>query len=267
MSSAFSTTSSSPTSDTNSDPESASDKPMTTSTSKLFRTLLHSIRLRLPRQAHQILAYPLTLLLTSHVLTHRLIPQSSQPPISSLSPSELGWDFVGYNLQSAVSWLAYLGLVGAGVWHAAVGSMKVVSWLKSGRRARGRDTGVRGASVGTEEIASGEKEVVSSSTQETPAPAANGKGKTTASPIGNLPKPSEPTTSPPLNPTPSPKRPVVSRRRKFGLRSIIALFLGLISVGLYRVRSDTASYGISALMKRRYDAVFAAVPWAVLWLH
>ncbi|WVQ77339.1 hypothetical protein IAR50_007023 [Cryptococcus sp. DSM 104548] len=109
-------------------------------TSSLTKRLISStnsslpLSARLPRQMHQLLAYPLLLLLIPHILTHRLIPSSTAPPIRELSPSELGWEFVGYGLGDWITWAGYLGLVGAGVWHAAVGSMKVATWLRTLRR-------------------------------------------------------------------------------------------------------------------------------------
>ncbi|WVQ93497.1 hypothetical protein IAU59_000571 [Kwoniella sp. CBS 9459] len=240
MSSAFSSTSSSSSTSTASpDPSSDALIPTPSKATTTWRDTLRALRFRLPRQAHQILAYPLSFLLLSHVLTHRLVPMSTRPPISSLSPSELGWEFVGHNLQSAVSWVAYLGLVGAGVWHAAVGSMKIVSWLKSRRAAKAPT-------------------VVDSRGEATQTPSVNGEGSVSEANKTSAKKPTE------LTSTARP-RPVISRRRKIGLRGIIVLFLGTISIGLYRVRSDTGL--VSAVMKRRYDAVFARVPWAVLWLH
>ncbi|WWD16412.1 hypothetical protein CI109_100838 [Kwoniella shandongensis] len=93
-------------------------------------TSTSSFRSRLPRQIHQILGYPLAILVSTHILTHRLIPSLSTPPISNLSPSELGWEFVGYNLRYTSAWATYLFLIGAGVWHSTVGGMKIVSWLR-----------------------------------------------------------------------------------------------------------------------------------------
>ncbi|WVQ78827.1 hypothetical protein IAT38_000918 [Cryptococcus sp. DSM 104549] len=167
---------------------------------------------RYPRQIHQLLAYPLTLLVVSHVYTHRLIPSSLEPPISGLSPSEMGWEFVGYNLAHWTAWGCYLGLVGAGVWHAVVGGMKIVTWLR-GRRPAGKRTVTFKEDAGTKETEMGEKRVV-------------------------------------------------PRRRKLGLRGIIVVILGVVSVGLARVAADTGP--VSSVMKRRYDAVFTSAPWSGL---
>ncbi|WVR03735.1 hypothetical protein IAU60_000730 [Kwoniella sp. DSM 27419] len=185
-----------------------------------------SIRARLPRQIHQIIAYPLAIMIVPHILTHRLVPSRSAPPISSLSPSELGWEYVGYNLRDWFSWAAYLGIVGAGVWHAAVGSMKIVSWLK------GRSTNTTPATTVTG-----------------PPLENNGTAQDTARTR--------------TDPATGEQRPVIPRRNKLGLRGIMIIFLGVITIGLVRVARDTGS--VSTVMKRRYDAVRAAVPWANLW--
>ncbi|WVO14690.1 hypothetical protein L204_102328 [Cryptococcus depauperatus] len=87
--------------------------------------------LRLPSQIHQFLAYPLLLLLIPHMITHRLIPADPAPPIRQLSPSEIGWEYVGYNLRKWSAWGVYLGLVGTSIWHAIVGGMKIATWMKS----------------------------------------------------------------------------------------------------------------------------------------
>ncbi|WVO24834.1 uncharacterized protein IAS62_006213 [Cryptococcus decagattii] len=178
--------------------------------------------IRFPALPHQILAYPLALLLIPHIITHRLIPSSSAPPIRELSPSELGWEFVGYNLKSWGAWIAYLGLVGAGVWHALVGGMKVATWLKSlwRRPAKGFTSNVR-------------------STNRTVYPEDKEK------------------TSSDLAPR------VIPKPRKLGLRGLIMVLLGVVSIGLARVTRDTGL--VSGMMKKRYDAVFDATPWAKLY--
>ncbi|KAH7340416.1 hypothetical protein B0J17DRAFT_318298 [Rhizoctonia solani] len=67
--------------------------------------------------------YPLFLLLSPHVATHRLIPSISAPPISSISPSELDYTFVHFGLKNwpIRSWAMYAVLVGTGVAHAIYG--------------------------------------------------------------------------------------------------------------------------------------------------
>jgi hypothetical protein len=67
-------------------------------------------------------------------LTHRIIPSFNTAAIRALSPSEFGYDFVGWNLGSWTAWITYLALAGFGTLHWGIGSMKVVSWMKRGRR-------------------------------------------------------------------------------------------------------------------------------------
>ncbi|CAE6432804.1 unnamed protein product [Rhizoctonia solani] len=84
--------------------------------------------------------YPLFLALTPHIATHRLIPSSPTPPISSISPSELDYTFVHFGLKNwpVRSWVMYALLVGAGITHAIYG-MPVVwrqTTLKLLKKAR-----------------------------------------------------------------------------------------------------------------------------------
>ncbi|QRW27223.1 hypothetical protein RhiXN_01818 [Rhizoctonia solani] len=67
--------------------------------------------------------YPLLLMLIPHIATHRLIPSSPVPPISSISPSELDYTFVHFGLRNwpIRSWLMYAVLVGAGITHVIHG--------------------------------------------------------------------------------------------------------------------------------------------------
>lgn len=67
--------------------------------------------------------YPLLLLLSPHIATHRLIPSNPSPPISSISPSELDFTFVHFGLKNwpVRSWAMYSALVGAGITHAIYG--------------------------------------------------------------------------------------------------------------------------------------------------
>lgn len=83
--------------------------------------------------------YPLIALVLAHVFVHRLIPASPQPPIASLSPSELGYDFVAYGLKSRpwTSVAAYLSLAGLLIPHAWAGWEKAWPWAK---RQLGLDT-------------------------------------------------------------------------------------------------------------------------------
>ena len=92
-----------------------------------------------------------------------------------------------------------MGLVGVGVWHAGVGMMKVVTWLRGPRRA---------LKIGEE----GEQ-----------------------------------------------KRVVPTKRRKLGLRGLIAGLLGIVGVGLLRKHGE--GKGVSSVMVRRYEAIYARLPW------
>lgn len=85
-----------------------------------------------PLTIHLVTGWLLIPFLLPHILTHRITPQSPSPPISSLSPSELNFEFVAYSLYTrpVQSGLAYLALVGLAVPHAVLGGMKVVSWIK-----------------------------------------------------------------------------------------------------------------------------------------
>ncbi|KAJ1310244.1 hypothetical protein OPQ81_006986 [Rhizoctonia solani] len=67
--------------------------------------------------------YPLFLVLSPHIATHRLIPSTPTPPISSISPSELDYTFVHFGLKNwpVRSWVMYAVLVGCGITHAIYG--------------------------------------------------------------------------------------------------------------------------------------------------
>lgn len=80
--------------------------------------------------------YTLPWFLLPHILSHRLIPSSSVSPIHNLSPSELGFEFVGWGVNKWPLWsaLGYGGLVWFGMIHASLGMMKIVSWLKGRSR-------------------------------------------------------------------------------------------------------------------------------------
>ncbi|KAG7086470.1 hypothetical protein E1B28_002421 [Marasmius oreades] len=73
-------------------------------------------------------AYPLLLLAPIHFLTHRAIPALPSEPISSLSPSELDYQFVVHHLHKypVVSWTLYGALILTTIVHAVEGA--VVVW-------------------------------------------------------------------------------------------------------------------------------------------
>ncbi|GHJ85186.1 hypothetical protein NliqN6_1588 [Naganishia liquefaciens] len=82
---------------------------------------------------HQLAGYVLIPFLSLHILTHRLIPSSPNPPINALSPSELGYSFVSYGLQTwpIVSWTTYAALILAGTYHALLGAPQALAWFRS----------------------------------------------------------------------------------------------------------------------------------------
>ncbi|RXK40369.1 hypothetical protein M231_02352 [Tremella mesenterica] len=94
-----------------------------------------------------ITGYLLIPFLFSHIMTHRIIPQIPYTPISSLSPSELDLEFVGWNLNFWKGWFGYLGLVGLGLWHGSFGLKRVYGWfgLLSGLRGMIRSVGMVGS--------------------------------------------------------------------------------------------------------------------------
>jgi hypothetical protein len=130
-------------------------------TSALLKRLLiasrSSSRIWIPRTSHILTGYALIALVLPHLASHRIFPSDPSPPINSLSPSELGFDYVAWGLyvRPFTSALAYLAIVGTGVWHASVGSMKIVSWIRR-TAAKRRIEAVKGpeTSVPTEQKAS-----------------------------------------------------------------------------------------------------------------
>ncbi|WWC60407.1 uncharacterized protein I303_102979 [Kwoniella dejecticola CBS 10117] len=219
-----------------------------TAGTKLNQGYWRSIRSRLPRQIHQIIAYPLSLMVLTHIFTHRLIPSSSQPPINSLSPSELNWEFVGYNLRSPISWISYLSLVGMATWHSVVGGMKVVSYFRgsspldkferrkpnSSSDSSSNSVSTLKASLDSHSIGPDEKE--DQAFQATPKL----NGKTIEDPDFKA----------------TAQNRKIPKKRQMGLKALVLAVLGIVSVGLYRVKQDTGV--VSPLMKIRYDAIYQA---------
>lgn len=70
-----------------------------------------------------------------HYLTHRVFPSLPSPPIYSIGPAELDYDFVKTGLQAWPwrSWALYLGLVGCVSLHSVEG-MNIIwtTWFKRG---------------------------------------------------------------------------------------------------------------------------------------
>ncbi|KAK1927619.1 hypothetical protein DB88DRAFT_41150 [Papiliotrema laurentii] len=187
----------------------------------LKRLLIYSKTLRPPPLTpHLLTGWMLPFLLVPHIASHRLLPASPDPPIARLSPSEFGFEYVGWALNHSPIWsyASYLGLIGLGVWHSGVGMMKIVSWLKRGR----------GVSTSTGD------DTASSA----PFPA-----------TAFLPEDE-------MEREVRPKR-TISRRRKFGLRSVLVAFLGFIAVGLACMAKENRS--VSKVMAARYEAVYAGL--------
>jgi hypothetical protein len=88
-----------------------------------------------PKTIHITSGYFLIPFVLPHILTHRIIPSWNTASIRALSPSELNYDFVGWNLGSWTAWATYIALAGIGTLHWGIGSMKVVSWI---RRSKGK---------------------------------------------------------------------------------------------------------------------------------
>ncbi|KAL1410749.1 hypothetical protein Q8F55_001691 [Vanrija albida] len=156
----------------------------------------------------QYLGYALIPLVFPHVLLHRIIPSEDAAPISALSPSEFGFEFVA-NAVATRPWMTagYVALTGVALWHTLVGGMKVVGWARRLAGRRGGDGEVAGA--------------------------------------GAAPR-------------------VVGKRRRIGLRGIVGVLVGLVGLGLWRLGGESA--GLSTAVVRRYDALYAAAPWASLGL-
>ena len=157
------------------------------------------------------------------------MPARSAPPISALSPSELGFEYVGWGINQRPLWsyATYLGLVGIASWHAGVGMMKVVSWMKRGRR------GGKGPVQQAQPVSP-----LQDTTTDVPPAAASADGASTGR-----------TTKPRVN----GDGVVISKKRQFGLRGIMVVFLGVVGIGLARIARD--SQHVSRVMAVRYQAV------------
>ncbi|KAG8746679.1 hypothetical protein FRC10_003983 [Ceratobasidium sp. 414] len=85
------------------------------------------VRIISSANALQLTGYPLLFLLSPHIATHRILPSTPAPPISSISPSELDFSFVNFGLKNwpVRSWVMYSILVGAGIMHVTYGAPMV----------------------------------------------------------------------------------------------------------------------------------------------
>jgi len=63
--------------------------------------------------------------------THRLLPSVSAPPISSLSPSEMNFEFVkaGLSVWPVFTWMGYASLVSVVLLHGAEGASVVLRYF------------------------------------------------------------------------------------------------------------------------------------------
>lgn len=79
----------------------------------------------------------LLFLLPTHYLLHRVYPSDPSPPILSLSPAELDYEYVKFGLQQwpLTNWVLYTGLTACVAWHATEG-LQIIwnTWLAGNAR-------------------------------------------------------------------------------------------------------------------------------------
>lgn len=174
---------------------------------------------------HAVLGYALLPLVIPHLLLHRIIPATEAPPINSLSPSEFGYEFVGYACATR-PWMTagYVLLAGVGLWHGIVGSMKVVGW---GKRVWGR------AKARVEEVVEEGERALEETSVNTSHAHEQAKEKRRS------------------------KKKVTDGRSP--LRAIVTTITAAVCIGLVRLTAD--AQGMSSFVASRYDAVFASAPW------
>lgn len=204
-------------------------------TSSLAKRLILYLKTRRPPPItpHLVTGWILPWIVVPHIASHRLIPARSAPPISSLSPSELGFEYVGWGINQRPLWsyFTYLCLVGIASWHAGVGMMKIVSWIKRGR-------GDRKGSLQQVQTAQEPAE-------NDPSAKALGAGQMTTD--------AKATATPKPKPRVNGDGVVISKKRQFGLRGIMVVFLGVVGIGLARIARDSQHVG--RVMAVRYQAV------------
>ena len=98
--------------------------------------ILKRVLAKAARRATSILSvtgYSAAFLVAMHFFIHRVAPSDPAPPIYSVGPSELDFEYVKYSLQEHPwsSLVGYLGLTTAVAWHAAEG-MGIIwnTWLR-----------------------------------------------------------------------------------------------------------------------------------------
>ena len=88
-------------------------------------------------------AYPALAFLAIHLEKHRLRPSIPVPPISTLSPSELDYEFVKYGLQTYPlwAWVTYGGLVITMLYHTSEGAVIVLrGWTAKSKTKTKRES-------------------------------------------------------------------------------------------------------------------------------
>ncbi|TBU42128.1 hypothetical protein BD309DRAFT_1020244 [Dichomitus squalens] len=95
-----------------------------------------------------------------HFFAHRVAPSDPSPPIFSVGPSELDYEYVKYALHEwpVRSFLGYIGLTAVVAWHAAEG-MAIIwnTWLRPslGALPQSRKQRTVGALAGVLPVATG----------------------------------------------------------------------------------------------------------------
>ncbi|GMK59588.1 hypothetical protein CspeluHIS016_0801940 [Cutaneotrichosporon spelunceum] len=166
---------------------------------------------------HTVLGYVLIPLVVPHLMLHRLIPATEGPPINSLSPSEMGYEFVGYACGTR-KWMTagYVLLTGVALWHGVIGLGKAIQWAKGLGGRADREGGSRKEADSKMDANASEKK--------------------------------------------RSKLPASQAEKQRATRSLITTITMAVCVGLVRLTAD--AQGLSSLAASRYDAVFAAAPWA-----
>ncbi|KAI0668396.1 hypothetical protein C8Q78DRAFT_1081268 [Trametes maxima] len=80
-----------------------------------------------------ITGYTSAIVVALHFFIHRVAPTDPSPPIYSVGPSELDYEYVKFGLQEWPwrNWLGYVGFTAAVAWHAVEG-MSIIwnTWLR-----------------------------------------------------------------------------------------------------------------------------------------
>lgn len=184
-----------------------------------------------------MLGYALIPLVIPHLLLHRIIPSTAGPPINDLSPSEMGYEFVGYACATR-PWMTagYVLLTGVALWHGIVGGFKVLRWAKT-------LAGKGGTKV--EEVKREGEGLLEDGLAVNTSHKGH-KGKEDRRGRNNADKGRKVDKNAPM-------------------RSLVTTLTSAVCVGLVRMTAD--AQGMSSFVASRYDAVFASAPWAPLGLR